>query len=40
MSEIKVLCMENHPECMDALKYMLETAGYVVMACRGEREGR
>ncbi len=32
MSDIRVLCVENHPEYMDALRYMLETAGYKVMA--------
>jgi DNA-binding NtrC family response regulator len=31
MSDIRVLCVENHTEYMDALKYMLETAGYQVM---------
>ena len=31
MSAIRVLCVENHPEYMGALKYMLETAGYQVM---------
>ncbi len=31
MSDIRVLCVENHPEYMDALKYMLESAGYEVM---------
>ena len=30
MSEIMVLCVENHPEYMGALKYMLERAGYEV----------
>jgi two-component system cell cycle response regulator DivK len=30
MSHIKVLCVENHPEYMGALKYILETAGYEV----------
>jgi hypothetical protein len=30
MSNARVLCVENHPEYMDALKYMLETAGYEV----------
>ena len=30
MSNIRVLCVENHPEYMGALKYMLETAGYEV----------
>ena len=32
MSATRVLCVENHPEYMAALKYMLETAGYEVMA--------
>jgi len=31
MTAIRVLCVENHPEYMGALKYMLETAGYEVM---------
>jgi len=31
MTEIRVLCVENHPEYMSALKYMLESAGYEVM---------
>src|SRR5580700_2938516 len=31
MSPIRVLCVENHPESMGALKYMLETAGCEVM---------
>lgn len=31
MNELKVLCVENHPEYMGALKYMLEAAGYEVM---------
>lgn len=31
MSAGRVLCVENHPEYMEALKYMLETAGYEVM---------
>lgn len=30
MSNIRVLCVENHPEYMEALRYMLETAGYEV----------
>jgi DNA-binding response OmpR family regulator len=30
MSDIRVLCVENHREYMDALKYMLERAGYEV----------
>jgi CheY-like chemotaxis protein len=32
MSATRVLCFENHPEYMGALKYMLETAGYEVTA--------
>jgi CheY-like chemotaxis protein len=32
MSHIRVLCVENHPEHLGALKYMLETAGYEVVA--------
>jgi len=32
MADIKVLCVENHPEYMGALKYMLELAGYEVMS--------
>ena len=31
MSDIRVLCVENHPEYMGALRYMLESAGYQVM---------
>jgi DNA-binding NtrC family response regulator len=31
MTDLKVLCVENHPEYMGALKYMLESAGYKVM---------
>jgi len=30
MSAIRVLCVENQPAHMDALRYMLETAGYEV----------
>jgi len=38
MSATRVLCVENHPEYMGALKYMLETAGYEVMAAtNGDR---
>jgi DNA-binding response OmpR family regulator len=32
MNDVEVLCVENHPEYMGVLKYMLETAGYEVMA--------
>ena len=31
MTAIKILCVENHPEYMGPLKYMLESAGYDVM---------
>ena len=32
MSDIRVLCVENQPEYMGELKFMLETAGYEVLA--------
>ena len=32
MNATRVLCVENHPEYMDTLKYMLEAAAYEVMA--------
>ena len=32
MNATRVLCVENHSEHMSALKYMLEAAGYEVMA--------
>jgi DNA-binding response OmpR family regulator len=32
MRQTRVLCVENHPDLLDALKYMLETAGYEVTA--------
>jgi hypothetical protein len=32
MSNVRVLCVENHIEYLDALKYMLETAGYEVLS--------
>ncbi len=31
VSDMKILCVEHHPEYMGALKYMLESAGYQVM---------
>jgi len=38
MSDLRVLCVENHPEHMGALKYMLERAGYeVTPATTGEQ---
>ncbi len=32
MKDLRVLCVENRPEHMDALKYMLESAGYQVIS--------
>jgi DNA-binding NtrC family response regulator len=32
MNTIRVLCVENHVEYLDALKYMLETAGFEVVS--------
>ncbi|MGO9088697.1 MAG: response regulator [Candidatus Sulfotelmatobacter sp.] len=32
MSVTRVLCVENHPEYLDALTYMLEAAGYEVVS--------
>jgi DNA-binding response OmpR family regulator len=38
MSHVRVLCVENHPEYVGAMKYVLETAGYEVMvATNGDR---
>src|SRR3984885_8447392 len=38
MSQTTVLCVENHPEYMGPLKYMLETAGYeVTVATNGDQ---
>jgi DNA-binding response OmpR family regulator len=34
MDAIKVLCVENHAEYLDALRYMLESAGYEVVSAR------
>jgi DNA-binding response OmpR family regulator len=39
MSNIRVLCVENHPEYMGALKYMLEAAGYEVTAATTGDQG-
>jgi DNA-binding response OmpR family regulator len=38
INNVKVLCVENHKEHLDALTYMLEAAGYeVVSACTGSQ---
>jgi len=39
MSVVKVLCVENHMEYLDALKYMLETAGYEVVSATTGSQG-
>src|SRR5579863_4671290 len=39
MTDVRVLCVENHPEYMGALKYMLEAAGYEVMAATTGGQG-
>jgi len=39
MNATRVLCVENHPEYMGALKYMLEAAGYEVMAATTGSQG-
>ncbi|MGA7929199.1 MAG: response regulator [Candidatus Sulfotelmatobacter sp.] len=39
MSNVRVLCVENHIEYLDALKYMLETAGYEVLSATTGSQG-
>ncbi len=39
MSAVKVLCVENHAEYLDALKYILETAGYEVLSATTGSQG-
>jgi DNA-binding response OmpR family regulator len=39
MSAVKVLCVENHIEYLDALKYMLETAGFEVVSATTGSQG-
>jgi len=39
MSSVKVLCVENHAEYLDALQYMLEAAGYEVMSATTGDQG-
>jgi DNA-binding response OmpR family regulator len=39
MSTVKVLCVENHAEYLDALKYMLEAAGYEVVSAATGSQG-
>ena len=39
MNSLKVLCVENHKEYLDALKNMLETAGYEVVSASTGSQG-
>ena len=39
MSNVRVLCVENHIEYLDALKCMLETAGYEVLSATTGSQG-
>ncbi len=39
MDAVKVLCVENHPEYLEALKYMLEAAGYEVLSATNGSQG-
>jgi len=39
MSNVRVLCVENHGEYRDALRYMLEAAGYEVVTATTGRQG-
>ena len=39
MGDVRVLCVENHIEYLDALKYMLETAGYEVLSATTGSQG-
>jgi len=38
MNNVRVLCVENHCEYLDALKNMLETAGYEVLSATTGRQ--
>lgn len=39
MNNVRVLCVENHKEYLDALRYMLETAGYEVVPATTGSQG-
>jgi DNA-binding response OmpR family regulator len=39
MNKFRVLCVENHIEYLDALKYMLEAAGYQVVSATTGKQG-
>ena len=39
MDAVKVLCVENHVEYLEALKYLLEAAGYEVISATNGSQG-
>lgn len=39
MDAVKVLCVENQAEYLEALKYMLEAAGYEVLSATNGSQG-
>jgi DNA-binding NtrC family response regulator len=39
MNKVRVLCVENHKEHLDALRYMLETASYEVVSATTRSQG-
>jgi DNA-binding response OmpR family regulator len=39
MNSIRVLCVENHSEYLDVLKYLLESAGYEVLSATTGSQG-
>jgi DNA-binding response OmpR family regulator len=39
MNNVRVLCVESHEEYLDALRYMLETAGYEVLSATTGSQG-
>jgi len=39
MDAVKVLCVESHTEYLEALKYMLEAAGYEVISATNGMQG-
>lgn len=39
MNNLRVLCVENHKEYLDALRYLLEAAGYEVVSATTGRQG-
>ena len=39
MNKVRVLCVENQIEYLDALQYMLEAAGYDVVCARSGSQG-